>query len=118
MNYIDAHVHVWTPDVDHYPLAPGFQKQAMKPPSFTPDELFKHSKPNGVTRIVLIQMSFYRFDNSYMLDMMKLHKTRIGNKDVRVFAGVAVIDHSVDRPDDEMRNLLERGVRGFRIYGG
>ena len=21
MNYIDAHVHVWTPDIAHYPLA-------------------------------------------------------------------------------------------------
>ena len=43
MGYIDAHVHVWTPDVDHYPLAPGYKKEDMKPPSFTPEELFRHS---------------------------------------------------------------------------
>lgn len=22
MNYVDAHVHVWTPDTERYPLAP------------------------------------------------------------------------------------------------
>ena len=36
MNYVDAHVHVWTPDTAHYPLAAGFKKDDMKPPSFTP----------------------------------------------------------------------------------
>jgi predicted TIM-barrel fold metal-dependent hydrolase len=118
MNYIDAHVHVWTEDTDHYPLAPGFQKQAMKPPTFTPEILFKHCRPSGVNRIVLIQMSFYRFDNSYMLDMMNLHQVNERGKKVPVFAGVAVIDHTVERPDEQMRELLARGVRGFRIYGG
>ncbi len=110
MHYIDAHVHVWTPDTGHYPLAAGFKKEDMKPASFTPDELFKHCRPSGVDRIVLIQMSFYRFDNTYMLDMMKLHHG--------VFGGVAVIDPHAARPDDEMRKLLAAGVRGFRIYGG
>ncbi len=110
MNYIDAHVHVWTPDTGHYPLAPGFKKEDRKPASFTPEELFKHCRPSGVDRIVLIQMSFYRFDNAYMLDMMKLHRG--------VFAGVAAIDPHAERPDDEMRRLLKSDVRGFRIYGG
>ena len=72
--FIDAHVHVWTPDNKRYPLAQGFKKEDMKPASFTPEELFAHCRPVGVTRIVLIQMSFYRFDNSYMLDMMSRHK--------------------------------------------
>jgi predicted TIM-barrel fold metal-dependent hydrolase len=65
MNYIDAHVHVWTPDTAHYPLAAGFKKDDMKPPSFTPQELFKHSKPAGVARVNLIQMSFYGFSNPF-----------------------------------------------------
>ena len=34
MNYIDAHVHVWTPDTWRYPLASGFNKENMKPASF------------------------------------------------------------------------------------
>lgn len=107
MNYIDAHVHVWTPDTAHYPLAAGFTKADMKPPSFTPQELFKHSKPAGVTRINLIQMSYYGFDNSYMLDMMKLYP--------EVFAGTAVIDPRAE-PVKRMRELAPKGVRAFRIF--
>ncbi|MBI3464873.1 MAG: amidohydrolase family protein [Planctomycetes bacterium] len=118
MHYIDAHVHVWTPDTDHYPLAVGFTKEDMKPPSFTPEQLFAHCRPSGVERMVLIQMSFYRFDNSYMLDMMKLHSVHSGGKTLPAFAGVAVIDPHADRPDDELRRLLKLAVRGFRIYGG
>jgi predicted TIM-barrel fold metal-dependent hydrolase len=62
-NYIDVHVHVWTPDTLHYPLAKGYKKEDMKPASFTPDELFKHTRPAGVNRVNLIQMSYYGFDN-------------------------------------------------------
>ena len=63
MHYIDAHVHVWTPDTAHYPLSASYKKEDMKPASFTPEELFKHTKPAGVDRINLIQMSYYGFDN-------------------------------------------------------
>src|SRR5437660_4509611 len=91
MGYIDAHVHVWTPDTEHYPLAPGYKKEEMKPASFTPEELFKHCKPAGVDRVNLIQMSFYGFDNRYMLDMIALHMGR--------FVGTAVIDPLAESPD-------------------
>ncbi len=57
-DWIDAHVHVWTPDTKAYPLDSHFTKQAMQPPSFTPEELFAVCKPAGVSRVVLIQMSF------------------------------------------------------------
>src|SRR5690242_16751910 len=43
---IDAHVHVWTPDITRYPLAAGFSRSDMRPASFTPDELFAHTRPN------------------------------------------------------------------------
>lgn len=104
--YIDAHVHVWTPDLEKYPLAPGRKREDMKPPSFTPEQLMKLAKPVGVTRVVLIQMSFYRFDNSYMLDTIARFPG--------VYSGVAVIDENA-HPADEMRRLKKRGVRGFRI---
>jgi len=63
VGFIDAHVHVWTDDTAHYPLATGFKKEDMKPATFTPETLFKHTKPAGVDRINLIQMSYYCFDN-------------------------------------------------------
>src|SRR5438128_10751099 len=106
--YIDAHVHVWTPDTSHYPLAAGHRKEEMQPPSFTPEELFKHCKPAGVDRINLIQMSFYGNDSSYMLDMMKLHAD--------VFAGTAVIDPHAKEPERLMGELAKKSVRAFRIH--
>jgi predicted TIM-barrel fold metal-dependent hydrolase len=108
MNAIDAHSHVWTADTARYPLAPGWRRLNMAPASFTPDELLKHARPAGVDRVVLIQMSFYGHDNSYMLDMIR---TQPG-----MFAGVAVIDQDGRRPDLEMQKLKPLGVRGFRIF--
>lgn len=108
MGYIDAHVHVWTPDTAHYPLAAGFKRDDMKPPSFTPEELMAHAEPTGVDRIVLVQMSFYGFDNSYMLDTMQRFPGTYG--------GIAVIDWTGAKPDAAMHELAEKGVRGFRIY--
>jgi predicted TIM-barrel fold metal-dependent hydrolase len=108
MGYIDAHVHVWTPDLDHYPLGPGYKRADMRPASFTPEELFKHCKPAGVDRINLIQMSFYGFDNSYMTDMISLYKG--------AFAGTAVIDPQGQAPAALMEELAKKGVRAFRIH--
>src|SRR5689334_3844739 len=51
---IDAHSHVWTDDVARYPLAQGFSKADMQPPSFTPHELLAQARPCGVSRVVLI----------------------------------------------------------------
>ena len=108
MSFIDAHVHVWTPDTTRYPLAVGFKKENMKPPSFTPEELFKHCKPTGVGRINLIQMSFYGFDNSFMLDMIAKYPD--------VFVGTAVINPLGKDPAREMDELAKKGIRAFRIH--
>ena len=106
--WIDAHVHVWTPDTKSYPLAEGYTQDNMVPPSFTPEELFALSRPEGVKRIVLIQMSFYKHDNSYMLDMMRRHSG--------VFGGVAIVDENAPNVRGRMKDLAEQGVRGFRLY--
>jgi predicted TIM-barrel fold metal-dependent hydrolase len=108
MGLIDAHVHVWTSDTAHYPLAEGYKKEDMQPPSFTPEELFKHTKPAGVDRINLIQMSFYGTDNKYMLDMIALYPD--------VFVGTAVIDPHQEAPEKQMAELAKKAVRAFRIH--
>lgn len=105
--WIDAHVHVWTPDVQAYPLAEGYKPERMNPRSFTPDELFALSRPEGVHRIVLIQMSFYKFDNSYMLDMMRQHEG--------VFGGVALLDETQPNVRERLQALADQGVRGIRL---
>jgi predicted TIM-barrel fold metal-dependent hydrolase len=119
MAFIDAHVHVWTDDVAHYALASGWKKEDMRPPRFTPEDLFRHTKPAGVDRVVLIQMSYYYprgesskagngFDNSYLLDMTALYKD--------VFVGTAVIDPLGKAPDQLMGELAKKRVRAFRIH--
>lgn len=108
--HIDAHVHVWTPDTVKYPLAPGFKKSDMKPASFTPEQLFAHCKPEGVSQIVLIQMSYYATDNRYILDMMKAHPG--------VFGGVAIIDENAANVRGRMVDLKKQGVRSFRVTPG
>ena len=108
MNHIDAHSHIWTPDTQNYPLAAGFRRFNMNPPSFTLDELQKQMKPVGVNRVVLIQMSFYGYDNSYMLEAIRKHPG--------MFSGVAVIDQTGRRLDLQMMKMKKLGCRGFRIY--
>jgi predicted TIM-barrel fold metal-dependent hydrolase len=107
--YVDAHVHVWPADTKKYPLAAGFTPDDMKPPSFTPEELFRNAGPAGVSRVTLIQMSYYQYDNSYMLDVMRQY--------AGIFSGVAVIDPN-EKPAETMRAMKKQGVRGFRLVAG
>jgi predicted TIM-barrel fold metal-dependent hydrolase len=108
--FIDAHSHVWTPDTDKWPRAPRFRDSRADPPSFTPEELLSHARPNGVTRVVLIQMSFYQYDNAYMLDAVA--------RNPGTFSGVGIVDHASPKVATEMHSLEARGVRGFRISPG
>ena len=52
-------------------------------------------------------MSYYEFDNRYMLDMIKLYPDR--------FVGTAIVDPLGDDPGRAMRELAPRGVHAFRI---
>lgn len=105
---IDAHVHIWNTDRERYPLADGYHTEGLNPQSFTVQDLFHESKPVGVDRIVLIQMNFYKYDNSYMLDEIRNHPEN--------FRGVAIIDESLTDTPERMRTLLSQGVTGFRLY--
>ena len=106
--FIDAHVHVWHPDTSTYPLGDRFDESDMQPRSFQPDELFRHCRPQGVSRIVLIQMSFYQYDHTYMREVMDAHPG--------VFSGVALIDHQADDVSKKMDQLAAMGMRGFRLH--
>lgn len=107
-NSVDAHVHIWTNDFQKYPLARGFTVGEMEPRVFTYDDILRHAQPSGITRVVLIQMSYYGFDNTYMLDAIR--------RMPGVFRGVAVVDWNGADLEVKMRELAQHGVRGFRIY--
>ena len=104
---IDTHVHAWTADVIRYPLAAGYSVAAMQPASFTPEDFLAFARPLGVERAVLIQMDFYGYDNSYLLDSLWRFPD--------IFTGVAQVDEYGADPVGEMRRLRRLGVRGVRI---
>ncbi len=105
--YIDAHVHLWTDDFSKYPLAPGFKRSDLAVRRFTARNILAAAQPNSVQRIVLVQMSYYGFDNRLMLDTIARYPSR--------FRGIAVIDVDQEDPAEMMRRLSRSGVRGFRI---
>lgn len=105
---IDAHVHVWSDDRGRYPRAAG--QRDYPPARFTPEDFLAHALPNGVTRAVLVQMSFYRYDHSYLLQSMAAHPG--------TFSGIGIVDADGADPAAAMIGLAGKGIRGFRISPG
>ncbi len=106
--WIDAHSHIWPPEVDTFPLAQGQTKKDLNPPSFTDDELMAIARPEGVGRVVLIQHSVYHlFDNSYLVDAVRRHP--------KLFRVQGMVDDHKPHAGEAMKKLLPQGVTGFRI---
>ena len=102
---IDSHVHVWKAD-PAYPWA----KETTKPPATdaTAEMLLALMKANGVDKTVIIQVIHYRWDNSYLADVLKRYPS--------YFRGVARVNpESPDAPDDLSRLVEQQGFRGVRI---
>ena len=110
MNCIDAHVHVWTDNYQRFPFAGQQDQGSVEPLTFFPENILGEANPCGVGRVVLVQMSYYETDNSYMLHVMAEHPG--------VFAGIGIVDPAGTGPDLEMVRLKGQGVRGFRVYQG
>jgi len=106
--YVDAHSHIWTRDIENYPLTLGATLADLDPPSFTTEELLATANKAEVGKVVLIAHNgFYRFDNKYMTDAAKQHPG--------VFKVVGMIDDSKPHADTKMKELLQQQVTGFRI---
>ena len=102
---IDPHVHVWTHD-PRYPWA----KETKNPPGkdATPAMLLELMRANGVSRTVLIQVIYYRWDNSYTAEVLRQYP--------QYFRGVARVNpESPAAPDDLSRLVEEQGFQGVRL---
>ncbi len=102
---IDPHVHVWKKD-PRYPWA----KETAKPPEkdATPEMLLDLMRANGVARTVIIQVIYYRWDNSYLADVLKQYPQN--------FQGVARVNpERPSAPDDLSRLVEEQRFRGVRL---
>jgi len=105
---IDAHSHIWTRNIEQFPLAKGKTLDDLDPPSFNYEELVALIQPTDVSRVVLIQhRPYHGYDNSYLL-----HATQ---RYPEVFRVVAEIDDHREGTGRLMRNMLPKGVTGFRI---
>lgn len=106
--WIDAHSHIWTRDIQKFPLAKGATLADLKPPSFTDDELLTLARRSDVDRVVLIaHTSFYAYDNAYLIHAARRHPG--------TFSVVGAVDDRTPHPDRAMRKLVDDYVRGFRI---
>ena len=106
--WIDAHSHIWTPDISRSKLQPGMTVEDLAPKSFTADELMAVARPAGVGRVVLIQHTlFHGYDTSYLTDAWRRHPS--------VFRVVGMVDDLRPNAGRAMRQLMAQGVTGFRI---
>jgi predicted TIM-barrel fold metal-dependent hydrolase len=105
---IDAHSHIWTRDIEKFPLAKTAKVADLDPASFTTAELLALVRPLGVNRVVLIQHHlFYGYDNTYMIDAARRHPG--------VFRVVGMVDELKPNVAERMRTLAKQQVSGFRI---
>lgn len=102
---IDSHTHVWKKD-SRYPWA----KETTNAPDkdATAGMLLDLMKKNGVARTVIIQVIYYRWDNSYLADVLKQYPNE--------FHGVARVNpEDPAAPDHLSRLIKEQRFRGVRL---
>lgn len=105
---IDPHVHVWKSD-PRYPWA----KETKSPPKEdkTAEMLLDLMKQHGVARTVIIQVIHYRWDNSYLADVLKQYP--------KMFHGVARVNPEDPAAPDHLSKLVkEQRFRGVRLSPG
>ncbi|WLE59533.1 amidohydrolase family protein [Burkholderia plantarii] len=97
----DCHVHVIGPQ-SRYPM---LSDRAYTPSEASVANLRAHLAQIGMSRVVLIQPSFYGTDNACLIDALQA----LGG----MARGIAVIDSST--PDETLQALAANGVKGVRV---
>jgi predicted TIM-barrel fold metal-dependent hydrolase len=98
---IDAHNHI----VGQQSKYPMYEKRTYTPPEASVAQLRALRRELGVARNVIVQPSFYGFDNTCLLDALKALGTSA--------RGVAVVP--VEIGDVELKRLAAGGVTGVRL---
>jgi predicted TIM-barrel fold metal-dependent hydrolase len=98
---VDCHAHVFGPK-DQYPYAAA---RLYTPPPVLLEDYFAMHRATGFQRGVLVQTGLYGNDNSFIVDSIKAHPTRL--------RGIALIGEDIS--DKELQHLADNGVRGFRV---
>jgi len=98
---IDVHNHIVGP-MAKYPMA---ANRTYTPPEASVAQLKALRTELGVARNVIVQPSFYGFDNSQLVDAL----TELGSS----ARGIAVVPQNVS--DAELQRLASKGVTGVRL---
>src|SRR5262249_28553200 len=77
------------------------------PRDATPEMLLELMKANGVSKTVLIQVIHYRYDNSFVADVLKRY--------TGTFQAVCRVDPLDQAAPDHLATLTEQAFRGVRI---
>ncbi|HUA99078.1 MAG TPA: amidohydrolase family protein [Terracidiphilus sp.] len=100
---IDSHVHVFEHN-PRFPFAPGAHPPSQDAP---PELLISLMRSNAVARTVLIQVIHYRWDNSFLLDVLRRYPG--------LFHGVCRVNPEDPAAPDHLAQLTEQGFRGVRL---
>ena len=101
---IDSHVHVWKHD-PAFPFAQGAHPPAED--AFA-ETLLNLMRANQVARTVIIQVSHYRWDNSYLASVLKRYPQK--------FHGVCRVNPEDPAAPDHLTQLThEQGFHGVRL---
>ena len=106
--YIDAHSHIWTDDIKHFPLREGVKIEDLKPLRFTADNLIQLGLTERVTRHVLISHGPYHgFNNDYY--------TYAASNHPGIFSVVGAMNPSLNHIPARMRANRKLRITGYRI---
>jgi predicted TIM-barrel fold metal-dependent hydrolase len=101
---IDSHVHTWKHD-PKFPFAEGAHPPAE---DASAEMLLDLMKANNVSRTVIIQVIHYKWDNSYLADVLKRYPAQ--------FKGVCRVNPEDPAAPDALSRLTEeQGFRGVRL---
>jgi predicted TIM-barrel fold metal-dependent hydrolase len=101
-NACDAHIHIAGP-LDRFPY---IEKRSYTPPPASVAEYLELAGVLGVQRMVVVQPSFYGFDN-------RCTAAAIAELGLDRARGIAVVDAGVDKA--ELGRLHRAGIRGTRF---
>lgn len=98
----DSHVHVWEQN-PRFPFAAG----AKVPEDASPEALLHLMAESGIAKTVIIQVIHYRYDNSYLADVLRRYPGK--------FVGVCRVDPLDPKAPDRLSQWTEQGFQGVRL---